>query len=144
MTEPKWGRCRLEFKQEATRFVEPGQSQAAVARSLGVIEQMLGNWVKAHRAGTLKGASSKPGVTAEQMENSRFSTELARVTIERDILGRATAYFAKTETEILLVCAAVKSKRHSTRQPETLNDAILLLAQPGGYLACTHNPPPGN
>jgi hypothetical protein len=31
-----------------------------------VVEQTLGNWVKAHRAGTLKGCSSKPQVTAEQ------------------------------------------------------------------------------
>jgi transposase len=43
----------------------------------------------------LKGASSKPAVTAEQMENSRLRAELARVTMERDILGKATAYFAK-------------------------------------------------
>ena len=43
----------------------------------------------------LKGASSKPQVTAEQMEISRLRAELARVTMERDILGKATAYFAK-------------------------------------------------
>jgi transposase len=43
----------------------------------------------------LRGASSKPEVTAEQMENSRLRAELARVTMERDILGKATAYFAK-------------------------------------------------
>jgi transposase len=57
----------------------------------------LGNWVKAHRAGTLKGASGKPLVTAEQMENSRLRAELARVTMERDILGKATAFFAKSQ-----------------------------------------------
>jgi transposase len=34
-------------------------------------------------------------VTAEQMENSRLRAELARVTMERDILGKATAYFSK-------------------------------------------------
>ena len=63
------------------RLVESGQSQAAAARSLGVIEQTLCNWVKAHRAGTLTGASSKLQVTAEQMENSRLRAELARVTM---------------------------------------------------------------
>jgi len=45
----------------------------------------------------LKGATSKPKVTAEQMEVSRLRTELARVTMERDILGKATAYFAKCQ-----------------------------------------------
>ena len=52
---------------------------AAATRRLGVVEQPLGNWIKAHRAGPLKGSSSKPQVTAEQMENSRLRAELARV-----------------------------------------------------------------
>ncbi len=43
----------------------------------------------------LKGAGNKPSVSAEQMENSRLRAELARVTMERDILGKAVAYFAK-------------------------------------------------
>jgi transposase len=86
MTKATRGRYTLEFKQEAVRLVESGQSQAAAARSLGVVEQTLGNWVKAHRAGSLKGASSRPLVTAEQMEISRLRAELARVTMERDIL----------------------------------------------------------
>ena len=89
------GRYTLEFKQEAVRLVESGQSQAAAARSLGVVEQTLGNWIKLHRAGRLKGVSGKHQVTAEQMEISRLRAELARVTMERDILGKATAYFAK-------------------------------------------------
>jgi transposase len=95
MTKSKRGRYTLEFKQEAVRLVESGQSQAAVARSLEVVEQTLGNWIKLQRAGRLKGASSRSQVTAEQMEISRLRAELARVTMERDILGKATAYFAK-------------------------------------------------
>jgi transposase len=95
MTKATRGRYTLEFKQEAARLVESGQSQAAVSRSLGVVEQTLGNWVKAHRAGKLTGASNRPLVSAEQMEISRLRAELARVTMERDILGKATAFFAK-------------------------------------------------
>lgn len=53
------------------------------------------NWVKAHREGKLKGADSRLKVTAEQMEISRLRADLARVTMERDILGKAMAYFAK-------------------------------------------------
>ena len=97
MTKSKRGRYTLEFKQEAVRLVESGQSQAAVCRSLGVVKQTLGNWVRKHRTGTLKGATSKPVVSAEQMENSRLRAELARVTMERDILGKATAFFAKCQ-----------------------------------------------
>jgi hypothetical protein len=39
----KRGRYTLEFKQEAARPIESAQSTAAAARSLGVIEQTLGN-----------------------------------------------------------------------------------------------------
>ena len=63
MTKATRGRYTLEFKQESVRLVESGQSQAAAARSLGVVEQTLDNWVKAHRAGSLKGASSRPLVS---------------------------------------------------------------------------------
>jgi hypothetical protein len=52
------------------------------------------NWVKAHKPGKLKGADSKP-VSAEQMEISRLRADLARVKMERDILRKATAYFAR-------------------------------------------------
>ena len=89
------GRYTLEFKQEAVRLVESGQTMAAAARSLGVVEQTLGNWVKLQRAGRLKGTVGQHQVTAEQMEISRLRAELARVTMERDILGKATAFFAK-------------------------------------------------
>jgi transposase len=97
MTKATRKQYTLEFKQEAVRLVESGQGTALAARSLGVVEQTLSNWVKAYRKGTLKGATSKPPVTAEQMENSRLRAELARVTMERDILGKATAYFAKCQ-----------------------------------------------
>jgi transposase len=95
------GRYALEFKQEAVRLVESGQTMAAAARSLGVVEQTPGNWIKLHRAGRLKGASDKRPVTAEQMEISRLRAELARDILppqrRRPVagdpgLGKAAAY----------------------------------------------------
>ena len=56
-----------------------------------MVDQTLFNWVNAHKQGKLKGADSKP-VSAEQMEISRLRAELARVKMERDILGKATAH----------------------------------------------------
>lgn len=94
MTKTVRSRYTQEFKLEAVRLVQSGQSMAAVSRSLGVVEQTLFNWVKASREGRLNGADSKP-VSAEQMEISRLRAELARVKMERDILKKATAYFAK-------------------------------------------------
>jgi transposase len=53
MTKTSRARYTLEFKQEAVRL-ENGQSIAAVARTLGVVDQTLFNWVKAHKQGKLK------------------------------------------------------------------------------------------
>ena len=92
------GRVSVEIPPDwAVRRVTGGQSIAAAARTLGVVEQTLFNWVKADRQGRLKGAGSKV-VSAEQMEISRLRAELARVKMERDILGKATAYFAKVQS----------------------------------------------
>jgi transposase len=79
MTKAKRARYTLEFKQEVVRLVESGQTIAAAARSVGMVEQTLFNWVKASREGTLKGADRPSKVSAEQMEISRLRAELARV-----------------------------------------------------------------
>jgi transposase-like protein len=47
MRNGKRGRYTLEFKQEAARLVESGQSIAEASRSLGAAEQSLSNWVQA-------------------------------------------------------------------------------------------------
>ena len=94
MTKTSRARYTLEFKQEAARLVEAGQSIAAAARTLGVVEQTLFNWVKAQRQGKLKGIDSMP-LSAEQMENSRLRAELARVKIERDNSGKSDGVLRK-------------------------------------------------
>jgi len=94
MSQNKRARYTQEFKIEAVRLVRGGQSIAAVAQTLGIADQTLHNWVKADEQGKLAVASTKP-VSAEQMEISRLRAELARVKMERDILKKATAYFAK-------------------------------------------------
>ena len=65
MTKASRARYTLEFKQEEVRLVDHGQSIAAVARMLGVVDQTLFNWVKAHRQCKLTGAHSKAPVSAE-------------------------------------------------------------------------------
>jgi transposase len=96
MTKTTRARYTREFKQEAVRLVTGGQSIAAAARTVGVVDQTLCNWVKAQRQGKLSAADGKV-VSAEQMEISRLRAELARVKMERDILEKATAYFAKAQ-----------------------------------------------
>ena len=94
MTKSTRARYTQEFKLEAVRLVKGGQGLSVTAKILGLSDQTLHNWVKADREGRLIGAGAKP-VSAEQMEIARLRAELARVKMERDILGKATAYFAK-------------------------------------------------
>ena len=77
MTKASRKQYTLEFKQEAVRLVESGQSIAAAARNLGVVDQTLFNWVKAQREGKLAGVGGKSKLNAEQMEVSRLRAELA-------------------------------------------------------------------
>ena len=51
--------------------------------------------MKAEAAGRLTERSGVKAVSAEQMEISRLKAELARTRMERDILKKATAYFAR-------------------------------------------------
>ena len=96
MTREKGKRAAytLEFKIEAVRLVQGGQAKSVTAKILGIPEPTLGNWVRLSAKGKLAGAGAKP-VSAEQMELARLRAELARVKMERDILKKATAYFAK-------------------------------------------------
>ena len=90
-------RYTLEFKLEALRLISAGQSIAATAAILGLPDQTLHNWLKAHREGRLGGPGAKP-VTPEQMELARLRAELAKTKMELDIVKKAAAYFAKHST----------------------------------------------
>ena len=56
MTRPR-ARYTLEFKQEVVRLVEGGQSIAAVARTLGVVDQTLFNWGSVRASSPVRTAS---------------------------------------------------------------------------------------
>jgi transposase len=94
MVKSSRARYTLEYKLEAVRMVKGGQSLAAVSKILDIADQTLHNWIKADRDGRLQGPGSKP-VSPEQMEIARLRADNARLKLERDILEKATAYFAK-------------------------------------------------
>jgi len=87
-------RYTLEYKQEAVRLVRGGQSTSSVGRALGLSGQTVHNWVTAEGKGQLRGVPGKP-VNADQMEITRLKAELSRMRMERDILKKAAAYFAR-------------------------------------------------
>jgi transposase-like protein len=86
-----------EFKLEAVRLVKNGQATAVTAKVLGIPKQTLENWVRLEVKGNLGGTAERP-VSAEQMELARLRAENARLKMERDLLKKATAYFARELT----------------------------------------------
>ena len=90
----KRAKYALEFKMEAVRLVKGGQAVSVTAKVLGIPKASLDNWVKLSAKGQIKGVGDKP-VSAGQMELPRLRAQLARVTMERDILKKATVYFAR-------------------------------------------------
>jgi transposase len=91
------GRYTKEFREEAVKLItEGGLKIPEVGRRLSLAPSTIAYWVKAYKAGKLRevGKTHKP-LTEIEMELARTKRELAEVKMERDILKKATAYFAK-------------------------------------------------
>jgi transposase len=84
-----------EFKAGAVRLVlEEGRSIGEVARSLDLVPSALGNWVQ--KAKVEAGQGPVGAVTAsERDELVRLRRENRQLRMERDILKKAAAFFAK-------------------------------------------------
>ena len=83
------------FKRDAVaQITERGYPVAEVSQRLGVSPHSLYAWKKKFAKGSETDGSS-PGNADADAEIRRLKRELARVTEERDILKKATAYFAK-------------------------------------------------
>lgn len=81
-----------EFKVEAVKQItEQGHSVYDVAKRLGVTTHSLYAWCKKYG----KDPQHAANLDDQQAEIKRLKAELKRVTEERDILKKATAYFAK-------------------------------------------------
>ena len=86
-----------EFRTEAVRMVlEQGLSQAEVAARLGVPKGSLANWVVKAK-GPSKPFSGVAEASREELQAEvvRLRRELARAEMEREIVKKAAAYFAK-------------------------------------------------
>ena len=73
-------------------MIDQQRSVADVARELGLVEQTLGNWVRQERIDR----GEREGTTTEiREENVRLRREVKRLTMERDLLKKATAFWVK-------------------------------------------------
>jgi transposase len=85
-----------EFKAETIRLVVEGKrSITEVARDLELTESALRNWV--HQAEVDAGRGQHGELTtAEREELARLRREVKTLRMEREILRKAAAFFAKT------------------------------------------------
>jgi len=88
-------RYSKEFKIEAVRLVtDEGYSIADAASSLGVADESIRRWkLELEAAGDAAFAPRESESKVEQ-ENRRLREENRRLRMERDILKKATAFFA--------------------------------------------------
>ena len=90
-----------EFKLEAVRLAARGDRPVSeVARALAIRPEMLRQWTRQATARAAhRGTDVFPGngkLTSQDEEIRRLRRELAQTREERDILGKATAFFARS------------------------------------------------
>ena len=94
MTPKKRRKYTAEYQAEAVRRVKVGDRPLAqVARDLGLSTQTLWNWVY-RKVDSEKGETGELTPT-EREELKELRRRVARLEEEREILKKATAFFAK-------------------------------------------------
>ena len=85
-----------ELKREAVKMVnEQVLSQEEVGNRLSIPKGTIANWVAAAKSGRTPSRHEDPSVAEGSVENRRLRKELAEARMEREILKKAAAYFAK-------------------------------------------------
>ena len=81
-----------EFKEETVKLVnEQGLTIPEVGRRLSIPKSTITQWVKNKK----RGIPNKVSASTEEMEIMRLKKENSELRMERDILKKAAAYFAK-------------------------------------------------
>jgi transposase len=85
-----------EFKLDAVSLVlEQGYSKAEAARSLEINPNMLGRWVKEYQDEDGQAFRGNGKLTPEQEELRALRAKVKRLEMEKEILKKATVFFAK-------------------------------------------------
>jgi transposase len=91
----KQQRYTPEFKAEAVKLVLEQGIQQSLAARLGIPEGTLATWVAAAKLSSQPSAPGSRSASDLLVENAKLRKELAEAHMERDILKKATAYFAR-------------------------------------------------
>jgi transposase len=87
----------IEFKQSAVKLVqEQGYTVLEAAKSLGVDPGSIRGWIKKFSA--VSGGGAAAGDRGMRAELQRLRAENKRLLMEREILKKATVFFAKHES----------------------------------------------
>jgi transposase len=87
-----------EYKAEVVRLVRTGGKKAGqVARDLGLTDTSVRAWVHQAEIDDGKGPAGAL-TTSEREELAALKREVKTLRLERDILKKATAFFAKEST----------------------------------------------
>ena len=89
-----------EFRRQIIELVRAGRDPASLAREFEPSAQAIRNWVAQadRREGRREAKPAAPDMVltaAERDELSRLRREVRRLRVERDILSRAAAWFAR-------------------------------------------------
>ncbi len=85
-----------EYKLEAVKLVrERGVAVAQASRDLGLHENVLRKWVREFSVDPQHAFPGQGVMKPEQAEIDRLRKEVSKLKMERDILKKAAAYFAK-------------------------------------------------
>ena len=89
-------RYSKEFKLEAIKLAQqPGMNPAKAARDLGVGKSMIYKWINEASADAAQAFPGKGRLKARDEEIRSLRRENETLRMERDILKKAAAFFAK-------------------------------------------------
>jgi len=94
MARRKRRKFTAEFKADAVRLVTSGKTIAEVTKQFDLTETALREWVKRAEADAGRGPPDAL-TTGERAELIDLRKRLKRAEMERDILKKAAAFFAK-------------------------------------------------
>jgi len=84
-----------EFRQQMVELVRAGRSPSELAEEFGCSDQTIRNWVAQSAIDSGKPLPGKDGLTsAEREELVKLRRQVRQLQMERDILAKATAWFA--------------------------------------------------